>query len=81
MLNTGPIPFVRLGSARGSQWLLLWSLALPLSRKALKYLGLTTPPLNTLPPCCFLKSTFRYLSQKLHCLPQAQFNFLHYSVG
>lgn len=46
----------------------------------LKYLGLTTPPLNTLPPCFFLESTFNYSAQKLHCLPQTQFIFLLYSV-
>ena len=29
----------------------------------------------------FLESTFHYLAQERHCLPQTQFNFLHYSVG
>lgn len=29
----------------------------------------------------FLERTFHYLAQKLHCLPQTQFNFLLYSVG
>lgn len=37
MLNTGPIPFVQLGLARGSQWLLLRYLALTVFYESLKF--------------------------------------------
>lgn len=47
------------------------------SLSLLKYLGFTTSP----PFFFFLERTFHYLAQKLHCLPQTQFNFLLYSVG
>lgn len=60
------------------------SLALPVPYESLKLTEVCEThhtPTEYFPPCCFLESTFHYLTQKLHCLPQIQLHFLLYSVG
>lgn len=69
MLNTDSIPLVQLGSARESQWLLLWSLALQGFCKSLEFTEVNIWDLRN--PYCVLcnyvvswKSP-HYLAQKL----------------
>lgn len=69
MLNTDSIPLVQLGSARDSQWLLLWSLTLPGFCESLRFTEVNIWDLRS--PYCVLCNyvvswkSLHYLAQKL----------------